>query len=313
MDTHPLHITNGSSLTTILKDLDFTGDILAWEEMLCEGPTISNINSEAFLELRTAFFNAYYNVDLNIKEIKEALYVLDHTESYTEIILWFEYDLFCHINMIAVIALLRQKKINLPLFLVCSGRVEGESNLKGLSELTENQLRDYYNNKIRLTANDINLAITVWDIYCGKDHNLLKPYIVKRSNFEYLGSCLKAHLKRFPDSKSGLNVLETNILEIINRNDIKSENHLLGYALNYQGYYGYGDVQFTRIIKYLRIFFSITKNGISLNRKGHEALLGHHNFSKEVNNAMEFGGVNKLDFQFNKKQNKLVKTVLNVH
>ena len=313
MDAHPLHITNGSSLTTILKDLDFTGDILTWEEMLCEGPTIYNINSDEFLKIRASFFNSYYNVDLNIKEIKDDLDILNHTENYTEIILWFEYDLFCHINMIAVIALLHQKKIDLPLYLVCSGRIEGEKSLKGLSELTENQLNNHFKNKVRLTKNDIDMALSIWDIYCGKDHNLLKPYIVKRSNFEYLSSCLKAHLERFPDSKSGLNVLETNILEIIKEKDIKSENHLLGYALNYQGYYGYGDIQFTRIIKCLRIFFSEDEKGISLNRKGHEALLGQHNFSLEINNAIEFGGVNKLDFQFSKKQNKLIKTILNAY
>ncbi len=48
--------------------------------------------------------------------------------------------LFCHINLIAVISLLHQKEINLPLYLVCSGRIEGEKNLKGLAELTPEQL-----------------------------------------------------------------------------------------------------------------------------------------------------------------------------
>ncbi|PTM08975.1 MAG: DUF1835 domain-containing protein, partial [Bacteroidetes bacterium] len=32
-----LHITNGSSLTSYLKDLNFQGDFLTWHEMLCEG------------------------------------------------------------------------------------------------------------------------------------------------------------------------------------------------------------------------------------------------------------------------------------
>lgn len=313
MDTNPLHITIGSSLTTILKNLDFTGDILTWEEMLCEGPTVSNINSNEFLKLRTSFFNSYYDIDLNIGEITEELDVLNHTEDYSEIILWFEYDMFCHINMIGVINLLHQKKIELPVFLVCSGRVEGEKNLKSLSELSQNQLKVHFKNKVKLTSKDIDLVISIWNIYCGKDHNLLKPYIVKSSSFEYLSNCLKAHLKRFPDSKSGLNVLEENILKIIKEHNIKSQNHLLGYALNYQGYYGYGDLQFTRIIKKLSMFFSEDEKGLKLNRKGHEALLGHYNFSLEINNAMQFGGVNKLDFQFSKKQNKLIKTIQNAY
>lgn len=313
MSNYPLHITNGSNLTAILKELDYHGDILTWEEMLCDGPTIRNINSDEFLQIRASFFNAFYEVDLNIEEIKEELDILNHLESYSEIILWFEYDLFCHINMIGVINLLQQKNIHLPLYLVCSGRISGEKNLKGLSELSPIQIENHYQNKIELTDKDIVLTKAIWDIYCGKDHNLLKPYIVTSSSFKYLSNCLKAHLERFPNSITGLNVLEENVLKIINENDVKSFNHLLGYAINYQGYYGYGDVQFKRIIEKLWIFISENENGLSLNRKGHEALLGQHNFSAEINDDIFFGGVNKLDFQYSKKQNKLIKTILNAN
>jgi hypothetical protein len=313
MSKKSLHITNGSILTNILKELDYSGDILTWEEMLCEGPTIYDINSEEFLKLRANFFNTYYEIDLNIEEIKGELDVLNHPEKYSEIILWFEYDLFCHINMIGIINLIHQKKIDLPLYLVSSGRIEGEKNLKGLSELTPEQLNKHYTKKVKLTAEDIDLAISVWDIYCGKDHNLLKPYIIKTSSFKYLNNCLKAHLERFPDSITGLNILEKNILEIIKEKDIKSINQLLGYAINYQGYYGYGDLQFERIIENLSVFFTEDKNGIKLNRKGYNALLGQHNFATEINTNIQFGGINKLDFQFNKQENKLVKTIPNVN
>jgi len=309
----PLHITNGSVLTKYLSELNIVGDVLTWQEMLCEGPTVEQVYSEEFSELRKSFFNDFYDVELEIPLIREELDKLNHTENYSEIILWFEYDLFCHINMLAVITLLHQKKIELPLYLVCSGRVDRSKNLKALSELNSGQLLKLYRDKIRLKPKDIDLAITIWNIYCGKDHNLLKPFIVEHSSFEYLSNCLKAHLERFPETKDGLNVMERNILEIVKNNAIKSKNHLLGYALNYQGYYGYGDLQLSRIIEKLSIFFDANENSIKLNRKGHEALLGHHNFASEIDNMMVFGGVHKFDFQFNKKLNKLVKTVHNVN
>ena len=63
-----LHITNGSILTGILKELDYSGDILTWEEMLCEGPTMSTINSDTFLKKRASFFNSYYDIELDIEE-----------------------------------------------------------------------------------------------------------------------------------------------------------------------------------------------------------------------------------------------------
>ena len=313
MSKQTLHITNGTALTTYLNELNIDGEKLTWEDMLCEGPTLEQVYSDEFLKLRKSFFSAFYDIDLNTSEIQFELDKLNHLESYSEIVLWFEYDLFCHINMMAVISLIQQKKIKLPIYLVSSGRVEGKKDLKGLSELNSDELLKHYRDKIELKPEDIELANKVWGIYCGKDHNLLKPFIVKSSSFKYLNNCLKAHLERFPETKDGLNVMERNILEIVRDTTIKSKHHLLGYALNYQGFYGYGDLQLSRIIKKLTLFFVENDEGIKLNRQGHEALLGQHNFSKEINNMMVFGGVNKFEFQFNKKQNKLVKTIHHVN
>ncbi|WP_299113325.1 DUF1835 domain-containing protein [uncultured Winogradskyella sp.] len=308
-----LHITNGSSLTDYLRELDFTDDILTWQEMLCEGPTIAAIASDTFFNIRRHFLKEYYDIEVDTEELKSELSKLDNTDKYSEIHLWFEYDLFCHINLLGVINLLHQKNINKPLYLICSGRVEGEKNLKGLCELSLEQLMDHYYKRTLLTKEDKELAITLWRTYCGKDHNILKPYIITKSNFKYMSNCLKAHLKRFPHQKSGLSVLEDNILRLVRDNQIKSLHHLLGYSLNYQGYYGFGDTQLRRIIDRLSIFLDETETGIKLNRKGHEALLRHYNFASEINNNMVYGGIERLGFQFSIDQNKLVKTILHVN
>lgn len=308
-----LHITNGNLLTKQLKDLEIQGDFLTWQEMLCEGPTIAHIDSGEFIKVRQQFLSEFYNLEINEAELKSELDKLNTIENYTEIILWFEYDLFCHINLLGVMSLIHQKEIKLPLYLVCSGRIEGEKNLKGLTELSPQQLYKHYDERIKLTEDDKHLAISLWRTYCGKDHNLFKPYIVQESSFKYLSNCLKAHLKRFPDSKSGLSILEKNLLEIVKDNDIKSRHHLLGYILNYQGFYGYSDMQLERLINKLYLFFDESETYLKLNRKGHEALIKIHNFSREINNNMTYGGLNRLDYQFNEDQNKLVKTNVNVH
>ena len=313
MSKQQLHITNGSHLTNVLNELNIQGVKLTWQELLCEGPTTEKVGSELFLETRKSFFTQFYNIDLDIEFIKSELDKFNDSENYSEIVLWFEYDLFCHINMIAIISLIQQKKMNLPLHLVCSGRIEGSKNLMGLSELSPEQLVNHYKNKVLLNKEDIDIAITVWGIYCGVDHTLLKPFIVKPSSFKYLSNCLKAHLERFPNSVDGLSILERNILQIIVKQSITSKHHLLGYALNYQGYYGYGDFQLERFINQLSMFYSVTEGEIELNRKGHEALLGHHNFALEIDNDMMYGGVKKIAFQFNKSKNKLVKSISNVN
>ncbi|MEM9680627.1 MAG: DUF1835 domain-containing protein [Bacteroidota bacterium] len=308
-----LHITNGSALTNYLKELDFKDDMLTWQEMLCEGPTIAAINSTAFFDIRRKFLKDYYDIDVNQEELEHELSKLDNIDEYSAIMLWFEYDLFCHINMLGVINLLHQKNIDKPLYLVSSGRIPGESQLRGLGELTPEQLYVHYNNRVLLTEDDKKLAIALWRTYCGKDHNIFKPYILENSSFKYLTNCLKAHLKRFPNHKNGLSTIEENILTIVKDLEIKSIHHLMGYGLNYQGYYGFGDTQIERIIEHLKPFLQIEEDRVTLNRKGHEALLGQHNFTAEVNNNMIYGGVKRLDFQYNSEENKLIKTIANVY
>ncbi|MBT8303173.1 MAG: DUF1835 domain-containing protein [Bacteroidia bacterium] len=309
MKNNSLHITNGSNLTDLIPEIGLNGDILTWNEMLCEGPTHFQIDSKKFLKARESFFKDTYNIDFDdykakfISEIEK----LNNDKDYSEIVLWFEYDLFCHINLIAAISLLWQKQIDIPIYLVCSGWVDGEKQLKGLSELTPEQLLDHYNNKTLLTKEDIDIALDVWRIYCGDHHNSLKPYITRPSSFKYLSNCLKAHLKRFPNTENGLCTIENNILAMIDQREIKTMNQLMGYALTYQGYYGYGDTQIQRIIDKLKLFIDDTGERLVLNDKGQLALQLKYNFSKELANDMAFGGVERLDYQFDDSLNKLLK------
>ncbi|AUS06711.1 DUF1835 domain-containing protein [Pseudotamlana carrageenivorans] len=309
MEKKILHITNGSVLTNFLNELKIEGEFLTWQAMLCEGPTTEKVFSEEFLELRRIHFKKFYDVEVDNELIESELEKLDHPDLYSEIVLWFEYDLFCHINMVAIISLLKQKQMHLPIYLVCSGRVKGSKTLKGLSELSTEQLLAHYHNKVLLTAEDLELARNVWSIYCGIDHNLLKPLIVKSSSFNYLSNCLKAHLERFPDSVSGLNDLERNILKIIHKNKITSKNHLLGYILNYQGFFGYGDLQLTRIIDELSVLYTIKEDHIELNRDGYLALENQLNCAEKIENHIMYGGVKKAAFYFSRSQNKLIKSV----
>ena len=60
-----LHITNGSSLTNYLKELDVEGEFLTWEEMLCEGPTVAGIDSNEFFNIRKTFLKKVYKMEID--------------------------------------------------------------------------------------------------------------------------------------------------------------------------------------------------------------------------------------------------------
>ena len=133
-----LNITNGDSLTNYLLELKYTGDFLTWREMLCEGPTVPLIDSEEFYHIRESFLSSTYDIAISDYNFEDQVKLLDNVDDYDEIHLWFEYDLFCHINLIACISTLHQKEIQKPIYLICSGWIDGEKNLKGLPDLSPN-------------------------------------------------------------------------------------------------------------------------------------------------------------------------------
>lgn len=304
-----LHITNGDSLTSRLQEIDLQGDIVVWREMLCEGPTLEEVGTTEFLALRKKFLQEYYLIseqDYQDKFINE-LQKLANVDKYDQIILWFEFDLFCHINMLAAISYLIQHKNREPIYLVCSGRVEGEKELKGLSELNDKQLQEHYKKKIHLSKDDLEMAHFIWQLYCGSNPNKLKPEIRKSSNFKYLSSCIRAHIERYPNAYTGLNTLETNILKLIEEHSIKSEHQLCGYALNYQGYYGFGDSQILKIIDNLRPFFKLNEEKLELTPAGINVLNGSQNFYQEMKTDLCLGGSGKYDFLYSPETHKLFK------
>lgn len=309
MEKKLLHITNGDVMTDKIAKLDIPGDVIVWREMLSEGPTMVDIGADEFFEMRANFLLEHYNISKErynedfVKEIEK----LSTINNYDEIVLWFEFDLFCHLNMLAAISFLVQNKKKTPVYLVCSSRLPGEEKLQNLSNLDLKQLKKHFECRISLTDNDLQLAHTVWELYCSSKPKRLSAELQKTSNFEYLSSCIKAHLERFPRAQVGLNTMEINVLKLIEKHKIISEHHLLGYALEYQGYYGYLEPQMQKTITKLRPFFKIENDQIVLTQKGKDAIKSSHNFYQELKNEEFYGGAKKYDFLYDPVSHKLLK------
>ena len=311
MGTHTLHITNGDSLTDRLKEMQLVeGEFLVWREMLCEGPTKHKLEKKDALDERRRFFQRYYRIDAEDydKKFISELNKIERLKEFDEVVLWFEYDLFCQINMIAAISLLFRKGIkDIPVYLVCSGRIPHENKLFGLSELTDKQLRQHFEDKKLLTLDDLEFADYIWTLYCESDPKKIAGQIKKGSSFEYLSISLRAHLQRFPNMLTGLNVLEHNILEMVNTHQIKNVRQLMGYALEYQGYYGYGDMQMKRVIARLFQFLDQTKDQLVLSERGKLALEHKKNFYNTQKLDWQYGGVKKYDYLYNDETHTLLK------
>ena len=304
-----IHITNGDGFSLNIRDLEIPGDIIVWREMLCEGPTYTNLDTPEFNSLRKKFLSETYNISSEDYESQfiEELNKLTKANGYEEIVLWFEFDLFSHINMLAVISHLLENKKSVPVYLVCSKRLENEKEFSPLSQLPIKHLKNHYDARILLDQDDLETAALMWQLYNGNNPQKLISLIKKKTNFEYLSSCIRAHIERFPNAVTGINSLERNVLKLIETNDITSLNHLIGYVLEYQGYFGFGDLQVERMIERLRFFYEIDDKGVSLNDSGRQALNSEKNFYQVLKNNDYFGGVKKYEFLYDAETHKILK------
>lgn len=305
-----MHITNGDSFTEKLKSLKIKGDIITWREMLCEGKTLTNVGSESFWKTRFEFLNKNYKVSKSWfieKTLKEYRSLCNHKQQ-DEIVLWFEYDLFCQINMIAVLSWLKANRKYAQISLVCSGKEDKTKKLYGLNDLSDEQLLEKYKNKVVLTQDDIEYADYVWQLYCSDNPIRLENLTdFSQYQFDYLPDALQAHLQRFPSIKNGLNDMENNILRIGKNKKPASKTQFLNEIIQNQGFLGFGDTQYERALSRLRPLFS-SFNPVRLTKKGKEILESKTSYYSCIqDNDVYLGGALKYNFLYNTDTGRILK------
>ena len=305
-----LHITNGDNLTNRLGSMDLKGDIITWREMLCEGRTLTNVGSETFWKTRFEFLNKNYKVSKSWfieKTLKEYRSLCNHKQQ-DQIVLWFEYDLFCQVNMLAVISWLKTHRKYAHITLVCSGKEDETDKLYGLGELSDEKLMELYENRIELSQDDIEYADYVWQLYCS-DNPIRLENLTDFNNyqFNYLSGAIKAHLKRFPTIRNGLNEVENHLLQLSVDKKPKTKKELLKTVLGDQGLYGFGDSQYERIISTLKPLYT-SFNPVRLSKKGKEILEGQTSYYACIqDNDAYLGGALKYNYLYNTESDRILK------
>lgn len=305
-----LHITNGDSTTNYLKKLAFSGNFITWREMLCEGKTINTVGSEAFWKTRFNFLKSSYKVtkktftNYTLKEYQN----LCNVKECKEIVLWFEYDLFCQINLLAVISWLKNHRKNDLISLVCSGNIKGSEKLVGLSELNPAQIQEHYKKRIQLSQEDIEYGDYIWQLYCAKSPLRLQTIyqLKKPTAFQYLSTALNTHLQRFPSIENGLNNVENFVLEIANTTKPRTKKEFINQLLKKQETYGFGDLQYENTIHQLKKAFT-SFNPLEFSKKGKQLLENQINFYRELHtDNLYLGGSKKYCFLYNHSTKKLL-------
>ncbi len=305
-----LHITNGDFLTKRLKSLDLKGDIITWREMLCEGKTLTSVGSESFWKTRFEFLNKTYKISKSRfieQTLKEYRSLCSHKQQ-DQIILWFDYDLFCQINMLAVISWLKTHRRHAEISLVSSVSLKEGETPKSLSEMEDHELLSIYGLRKSLTQDDIEYADYIWQLYCSNNPIRLENVgDYQNYQFDNLANAIAAHLKRFPSIRNGLNDVENLVLKVALEQHPDSKKELLSLILKNQGIYGFGDTQYERVLTKIKPLFS-SFSPVTLSPDGLGIFKGKTSYYSTIKENDEYlGGALKYSFLYNSSTDRILK------
>ena len=235
------HILNGDSLAYSFPEAHIEGNIVVAREALIDGE-LSGDNLQEFWQSRARYLkitDTEYNNSV-VNEFEKILKAPDHSEFN----LWFEYDLFCQVNMWFVISLINSLPINKKVFVVYTSYLDKTSKQfwNGFGSATSEQLKVCYVDRKLLIENDLHFGQELWKAYKnGNLEELSRLSNHQSSAFPYLREVVKAHVERFP--KNGTKGRPEKVIEEITKNITTDFHKVFEKFWKRESIYGFGDTQ----------------------------------------------------------------------
>ncbi len=241
-----LHIHNGDSTAGTAKKTNIPGEHLAWREALVCGPAPGGLSEEEFRSVRARHLADAYGGGLEKCEndLRAQEETLSRFSDHEEVVLWFEHDLFCQVQLIFLLNWLAQRDLGrTKLSLICIREFPGIADLRGLGQLNEEQLSSLFPQRQRVTAAQLQLGSKAWAAYSSSNPKQIESLLESDlSPLPFLKSALVKHLRRFPSTYNGLGRIGNVSLELIAKGygNFKS---LFPAFVRCEPEYGFGDAQ----------------------------------------------------------------------
>ena len=132
--SHPhnrfLHVANGTSTTNTLEAAGVPGTCSIWADPLYEGPVPGGLTDDALIDVRTQYLAGAEPDPVN--DMREWRAAIARHESYDELVLWYEHDLFDQLNLLQLLTWIRHHLPETkPVTLICIGEIPGTAGLQG--------------------------------------------------------------------------------------------------------------------------------------------------------------------------------------
>jgi hypothetical protein len=234
------HMLPGDAQVEAFKQSGIEGEILVCREALIEGDITGETLDEFFVN-RAAFHNDSSDEDpanYNAKVASQFRKLIELTGK-DEINLWFEYELFCAVNMWLCIDLV--SNTGASVFRVEPFYRTSDNRWDGFGGVTPEQMRQCFARRKELTFDELSLGTALWKAYRNHDRAELERLATAASRaFPYLNELCEAAVSK--DSRPG------EIVREIQAEGITDFSQLFSVFRKRAGVYGFGDNQVKRLM-----------------------------------------------------------------
>ena len=209
-----LHITNGDIAAASLRQTGVPGDVIAWRDVLHEGPVPTGLTLEAMSDVRARFLagekgGTFAGLRREFGARDAAL------RSARHVVLWFEHDLYDQLQLLQILAAFEEQRgavaelINIDAF-------PGVTPFYGLGQLTAPQLASLWPRRRRVTPAQMALGARAWKAFCSPDAIALRKLLdADLAALPFLRSALERLLEEYPANPDGLSRTEREILRAV--------------------------------------------------------------------------------------------------
>ena len=210
-----LHVANGHAATGLIELSGLPGRTQVWCDPLNEGPVPGGISDEELLRIRARFLASHPNDAGEVEaDLTQWRHAVDNEDSYDELVLWFEHDLFDQLNLIQLLSHIGGRARAKPVSLICIDSFPGYPDFKGLGELEARDIKSLFPLRRPVTPSQIAVAKNAWAAYRSPDPRALETFLkTDTSALPFLGRALARHLEEFPSERNGLSRSERRLLE----------------------------------------------------------------------------------------------------
>jgi hypothetical protein len=203
-----LHFTNGSIAVSLLQQAHMRGDIVAWDDVLHEGPVPAGLGLAALRARRAAFLAScgWGTIDNIARDLARRDGYIERAGEHDEILLWFEHDLYDQLQLLQILDLLPDRLtpvVSMP----------AVPDYLGL--LSIDQIEPLFLRRQPLTGAHRSAARDAWAAFRAPDPRALVDVLPRVQSLPHLGPALVRHLQQFPSVSHGLSRTEHQALTVM--------------------------------------------------------------------------------------------------